>query len=902
MPELIGQLSAALASQYEIERQVGAGGMATVYLARDLKHHRRVAVKVLNPDLGMVLGGDRFLSEIRVTANLQHPNLLPLFDSGEANGLLYYVMPYVEGESLRATLDREKQLPIDAALRIASAVASALHYAHRHGVIHRDLKPENILLHDGQPLVADFGIALAVSNAGGSRITQTGISLGTPHYMSPEQATGDRAIDARSDIYSLGAVLYEMLTGEPPHVGNTSQAIIARVLTEKPRSIRLSRPNVAEEVEEAVDRALEKLPADRFATAQDFAMALGQAPIHTGTRSVAGVGRRNRSDRIRLAGVLGVATVALLLGVLGSWLWTRGDRAAPRSAVRFQLVLPPVQGTIIAQPFNPFAISRDGKQFAYRAGDDRTASRWYVRRIDETVGRLLSGVDSAATAAFSPDGRSIALSVGNEIVKLDVGESTPIRLESGATAAGLAWVEDGIIAGALAGGLRLISPEGGEVKQLTTSDESALEVGHQSPVALDDETVAFTVTSRSAPGQRGLRLNTASIKSGKRRSLDVQGATALGMVDDVLIYHDGSGAILGVPFDPKRGRTTGGRIPLVEGVAHSTNGFTRAVMSPNGSLIYLRGLAGGVERELIAVDMGGRASPLAKVRRPFLAPRYSPDGGRIAVSIQGPSNALEIWVYDLTSETLSPLSRAINGTRPEWSAGGRSVHFSSARDKGRFELWQQGADGSTPAARLQAAGSTGDPVQGILSPDSRYLVYRTGFHITSDDLWYRAMSGDTTSKELSAAKDYTERNPAFSPDGRWIAYASNESGSEQIYVRSFPGPGPRYAVTVDGGNSPVWSRDGRKIYYRAGNRMEEATITTSPRFAARRRVLFEQALVEDAWQRSYDLSPDGKHFLAVRSNTVDEQITAFFVHDWAAEVRARRASQRPANFRVRRPP
>src|ERR1043166_2665867 len=245
----LSHLSAALSGRYAVEREIGAGGMATVFLARDLQHDRRVALKVLNPELGAVLGVERFLSEIRVTANLQHPNLLPLFDSGEAEGLLFYVMPYVEGESLRARLDREKQLPVDEAIRIAIAVASALDYAHRHGVIHRDLKPDNNLLHEGQPLIADFGIALAVSNAGGNRITQTGLSLGTPQYMSPEQATGDRTIDGRTDIYSLGAVLYEMLTGEPPHAGTTAQAIIAKVITDKPRSIRLTRDTVPPYVE-----------------------------------------------------------------------------------------------------------------------------------------------------------------------------------------------------------------------------------------------------------------------------------------------------------------------------------------------------------------------------------------------------------------------------------------------------------------------------------------------------------------------------------------------------------------------------------------------------------------------------------------------------------------------------
>ena len=267
-------LNAALAGRYVVEHEIGRGGMATVYLARDVKHDRPVALKVLDPELGAVLGVERFLSEIRVTANLQHPHLLPLFDSGEADGLLFYVMPYVDGESLRARLDREKQLPIDEALRLTVAVLSALAYAHEHGIIHRDLKPENILLQSGEPVVADFGIALAVSKAGGQRVTQTGLSLGTPQYMSPEQATGDRTLDARSDIYAMGAVLYEMLAGEPPFTGATVQAIIAKVITERPRSLRSARDTVPEPLDAAVTKALAKLPADRWASAHDFADAL----------------------------------------------------------------------------------------------------------------------------------------------------------------------------------------------------------------------------------------------------------------------------------------------------------------------------------------------------------------------------------------------------------------------------------------------------------------------------------------------------------------------------------------------------------------------------------------------------------------------------------------------------
>ena len=274
MIDNLDRLKTALADRYAIQEELGAGGMATVYLAHDVKHDRRVAVKVLRPELAAVIGAERFLNEIKVTANLQHPNILALYDSGEADSFLYYVMPYVEGESLRDKLNREKQLGLDETVEVAKGVAAALDYAHRQSVIHRDIKPENILIHDGQPVVADFGIALAVSQAGGTRLTETGISLGTPYYMSPEQAMGDRELDARSDVYSLGAMLYEMLAGDPPYIGSTAQAILAKVITEKPVPVTTHRDTVPRHVAAAIHKALAKLPADRFATASQFSEAL----------------------------------------------------------------------------------------------------------------------------------------------------------------------------------------------------------------------------------------------------------------------------------------------------------------------------------------------------------------------------------------------------------------------------------------------------------------------------------------------------------------------------------------------------------------------------------------------------------------------------------------------------
>ncbi|HEU5051179.1 MAG TPA: protein kinase, partial [Gemmatimonadales bacterium] len=354
-PEAPERLAAALADRYRIERELGQGGMATVYLAHDLRHDRKVALKVLKPELAAVLGAERFVAEIRTTAALQHPHILPLFDSGTADGFLYYVMPFIDGETLRSRLDRERQLGIDEAVRLTSDIADALDYAHRHGVIHRDIKPENILLHDGRPVVADFGIALAVSAAAGGRMTETGLSLGTPHYMSPEQATADREITARSDIYSLGSVLYEMLTGDPPHTGASAQQIIMKIVTEEAQPVTQLRKAVSPNVAAALAKALEKLPADRFESARAFAAALNDPHFTTARAAGLAVPSTRAPSRRAFAAL---AIVAFLASALAIWGWSRPTARPGRGeVVRQQLTF---SGMALAP-----AISPDGRLVAY---------------------------------------------------------------------------------------------------------------------------------------------------------------------------------------------------------------------------------------------------------------------------------------------------------------------------------------------------------------------------------------------------------------------------------------------------------------------------------------------------------------------------------------------------------
>ena len=336
--ETASRLADALRDRYVIERELGRGGMATVYLARDLKHGRHVALKVLHPELAASLGSERFQREIETVARLQHPHILTVHDSGETAGQLWFTMPFVEGESLRDRLRREQQLPVDVALRIATDAARALQYAHEHGVIHRDVKPENLLLtKDGSTLVADFGIARALSG-GDDRLTETGISVGTPAYMSPEQATGDRTLDARTDVYALGAVLYEMLAGEPPFTGPTAQAVIAKRFHSEATPLRTVRPSVPAHVERAVTRALARITTDRFASTSELARALDEDPSLTTTPASTPPPPHVRSVPTGIL-LLGLG-ILIGLGVLFAWTRARGGEAAGEPGLRRVAVLP----------------------------------------------------------------------------------------------------------------------------------------------------------------------------------------------------------------------------------------------------------------------------------------------------------------------------------------------------------------------------------------------------------------------------------------------------------------------------------------------------------------------------------------------------------------------------------
>ena len=887
------RLTTSLADRYRIERELGQGGMATVYLAEDLRHHRKVAVKVIHPELAAVLGADRFLSEIHVTATLQHPHILPLFDSGQADGQLYYVMPFVDGESLRGRLNRERQLPVDVAVRLASEVADALDYAHRHGVIHRDIKPENILLHDGRALVADFGIALAVTSAGGGRLTQTGLSLGTPQYMSPEQAAGEREMDARSDVYSLAAVTYEMLTGEPPHTGNTVQAIIARVLTEKPRSVHSVRPSVPEHVAFAVEHALEKIPADRWSTAHEFADALqnqgGSSATARGMSQAVTAGTQTGGRwraRIRDPITLGLAAATIAAVAFGLWERSSAGRPTHQSVVRFPLTLP--AGTTFAPGTQvSFALSASGEVIAFVGRGKLGMNQLFVRGLNDLNVRALAGTETVSALFFSPDAKWIGFIAGDGKLKkaaVDGGGVLPITDVPGIYG-GASWSPSGDIVISMGNGLlSVVSDNGGPARRLCRDAVKSGIIYEVSPLVLaDGETVLYSSWSSQSAGSA--RLSTGSLSTGKCKVMDINGMHPLGVVDGILSYVTAGGAVMAAHFDIAGSRVTDTPVTFFTDVeVNQTTGAAQASLSRTGSLIYA---SGSLPVQLVLADSRGGSRPVLQDVRSYAYPRFSPDGRKIAVSITSASER-DVWVLDVPSGTLTRLTTdgKVND-RPEWTPDGKRVLYRTARDT-RAALWWRTADLSEPGRPL-LANPHADFYEGVITPDGKNIVYQ--LDTAGADIMYRGLEGDTTPKPV-ATTAFIESMPRVSPDGRWVAYVTTESGASQVVVQPFPGPGPRTQISNDGGREPVWAPDGRRLYYRDNQHLVAATVSTNPSFSVTsREALFDDSFVRGSLPHAdYDVSPDGKNFLMLKP-TGETQVTV--VYNWLDEVGAQmRGKQR----------
>ncbi len=866
--------------------------MAIVYLAEDLKHDRKVALKVLRPELGVVLGAERFLQEIKTTARFQHPHILPLYDSGrtmaahgDGTGLLYYVMPYVEGETLRDKLTHEQQLGIDEAVSIASEVADALQYAHEQGVIHRDIKPENVLLRNGRAFVADFGIALAVSAAAGGRMTETGLSLGTPHYMSPEQATADRSITNRSDIYALGSVLFEMLTGEPPHTGPSAQAIIMKIVSDEARPVRTLRKAVPPNVADAVAMALEKFPADRFDSAKAFADALRSPTfaLPASRTTVTGASRTvSRRMVLPTLAVVALVSVALVGVALAAQRWIRPSRSTPVARYSTTLGAP---GALDGITFGvEAALSPDGASLVFRS-PLTGPGQLYIKRRDEVVARPLAGTEGGSGPFFSPDGAFIAFVANGQLRRIPSAGGAPLKLADSvnATFNRGAWLEDGSIVyyDAPSRTLRRLRT-GDAASQVIVSRETLEGRFPWLPTPLPrSRGVLFTAHRTECVGPVSCRPSRVYVYDARKDTVRALFEDAIGawyVPTGHVLYLTSAGTLMAAPWDDETLTATARPVPVLDGI--QAPGF---VISDDGTAYYLLGRSefapGPVPNaKVVWVDRAGQVEPVDSAWQVNTSGTFrgmteidwglalSPDGRRIALTLLTELGT-DIWIKQLPTGPVSRLTQHAGVDRaPAWTPDGKSVTFLSDRPIGTgsrangnsYHRWEQVADG-TGEARLTGNAGVDSLTRGIVA------------------------NGSNASGAV------------LSPDSRWLAYVSNEQGANEVFVRPFPNVnGGKWQVSRGGGSAPLWAHNGRELFYVANGKMHLVSIHSGPPFSAEPpRTLFtipEYIRAGSPVGGTFAITPDDQRFLMVRDNKWEDMAgtpTLVVVQNFFDELRAK---------------
>ena len=875
MADTFDRLKNAVADRYAIQEELGAGGMATVYLAEDLKHHRKVAVKVLRPELAAVLGAERFVKEIETTANLQHPHILPLFDSGEADSFLYYVMPFIDGETVRDKLNRETQLGIEEAVGITTDIADALDYAHRNNVIHRDIKPENILLHDGRPMVADFGIALAVSAAAGGRMTETGMSLGTPHYMSPEQATAEKDITHRSDIYSLGSVLYEMLTGEPPHSGGSAQAIIMKIVTDQARTVTELRKSVPPHVAAATAKSLEKLAADRFESAAKFAEALGDPRFRHGELTAAAVASATAGPWKQLSVAFGGTTI--LLGTLALWMWTGRWSASPDAGeiTRLTITLPHGQAVTSAP-----AISPDGQTMAFTAATATEPPKLYTRELDEFEMHAVVGSEGAEMPFFSPDGQSIAFFANGRLFRWNRAGGVPQPLADAPYPMGGTWGEDDTIV--------FVPAWNGGLYQIRTSGGGPWEA---EPLLIPDEKQDYAfVFPRFVPRRPEVLFASWGANAGlwridlagrNRSMLIPQGNSGTVTTSGHLLYALGylRPPLLATP-QPNSSVADAPPLEVLSGVHQRTMSPDLWVsVSNTGTLAYVP--SDKAQQSLVRVDALGGAIPVTNERGQYGNLSLSPNGSRVAANVDG-----KIWLYgsDGGRVRLAPENRDWTESSPAWGPDGLRVLYSS-NESGNWEIYSRIPGSSTSEVILQKEDDQN--VESVANDGT--IAFRNAHPKTGDDIWLLSPDGTDTPWQATEA---SEAQADFSPDGRWLAYASNVSGRFEIYMGRVGGSDERFPITTDGGQAPIWSPKGDRLFYRRHSAMMAVEIVQLDPIVLGR----HQHLFDGGWSLPgsgepfivpYDVAPDGEHFIMIRHEpeAIPDRIN--IVTNWFEELKAR---------------
>ena len=816
---------------YEVIAPIGSGGMGDVYRARDTRLHRDVALKILpeafasDPDRI-----SRFEREAHVLASLNHPHIAQIYGFEERRAL---VMELVDGETLADRLARGP-LPVDEAIVVARQIADALEAAHGQGIIHRDLKPANIKVRpDGTVKVLDFGLARVAPPPDGrpashgnsmsptltspALMTGVGTLLGTAVYMAPEQARG-RAADARADIWAFGCVVYEMLAGRRAFDGEGVTETLASVLMGEPDWKALP-PATPPGVDRLIRRCLRKDPRQRLHDIADARIEL-EEPLPEAAAPAPRPTRPTTAARVLRAAPWALAAVLLVAAGWQTWRLSRADAAAP-TPVRFTIA--PSGALEFADAGWPVAtVSPDGSRvvLVYAEGG---RPRLYLRRLDQLEATPIPGVESGDRPFFSPDGRWLAFSDGGTLKKISIdgGASTVVAEADWGNGA---WGHDDTIVYTphYSAGLWRVPSGGGTPQELTKPDTSKGELGHWWPQFLPDgRTVLFTAFT--VPAERS-RIETLSLDTGERRVVLDGGMFGRYAPTGHLLFSRAT-TVLAVPFDAGRRQTSGQPTPVLAGVAGAfSNGMSHYSLAANGTLVHISDAALTVPKRLAWVDRKGAAEPLAPTPRRFEAPSLSPDGRRIAVAVYDQGDR-DVWVYEIERGTLTRATFAPGAQfNPVWSHDSRRLFF--AFEEPVFHIYSR--DLGTTAAAERLVDGPYDVTPAAVTADGRFLLYGRNTPATRNDIWMLPLTGEPRTPRAVVETPYEEQNPAISPDGQWIAYESNETGRDEIYVQRFPAGGDRVQVSTDGGRQPAWSRDGRELVFRQVDTMLAAAMTTGP--------------------------------------------------------------------------
>jgi Tol biopolymer transport system component len=856
---------------YEVLAPLGAGGMGEVYRARDTRLGRDVAIKLLPAEVAQDAERlARFRREAHLLASLNHPHIAAVYGLEELDGKLLLVLELVEGEDLAERLKRGA-FPLDEALGIAKQIAEALEEAHEKGIVHRDLKPANIkLTPDGKAKVLDFGLAKAYSadaeadkpdvshsptltRAG----TEAGVILGTAAYMSPEQARG-KSVDKRADIWAFGVVVFEMLTGKRLFHGETTSDVLAAVLKGDP-DWRLLPRETPIRIRDLMQRCLTRDPHERLRDMGDARIEIGRARLEPAAGAVASSAMPSRPlARDAVAFLLG----GLALG-LGLWLLPRSPKARLTQA-RLNIALPansPLQD-ILGNQQQSLAISTDGSVLVYssRRPDGRT--QIYERRMDRLAAEPVGGSEDGHMPFLSPDGEWLGFAADGKLKKVPLLGGEPTTICDAPDPRGASWGDDGTIlfAPASNGGLWRVAAAGGKATQATTPESARGEDGHRWPFLLPGSKGALFSVQDPSGREEKRTIEAISLQGGERHTLLRGGSYPL-YVDGYLLYGQ-SGSLLAAPFDPRRLELTGPARPVLENVRMDpkNTGRVYADASASGAVVYVPGYPKASERSLVWVDRRGRTEPVTSQKRAFLEAQLSPDGQRVALTIQGATDSL--WLYDLRSDAWTRLTFNGDASTPAWTPDGKRLLFSSNQN-GPQGIFAIPADGSGKPEQLVLRPELAINAPSV-APDGRRALVQAQDPV-SHSLYSLALDGSGRFERLTDPHGVNS-GPAISPSGRFVAYGTDESGREEIHVGSLASPGRRWRVSARGGTAPVWRRDERELFYVEGRRLMAAPVSPGPDLGIGTPVgLFDLDIMQSSSAFNvYDARPDGQSFIVVQ--------------------------------------